>query len=177
MSELWNLARMAWPGALPELQPLGVYLDKVRVDRRRRLEPKPGALVLVLSGHLSEWIDVTDRRSCIVGQYGPRDLVVMRVGTLIADRKTDALILAPGWEAALLEAGSLVQMLREAEAADLKRRLSQAMCLTITERVQQYVTDSGVDAGMVSRQRLAAVLGGSREMVSRVLKDLAKEPA
>ena len=175
MRDLWRLALTAWPGALPELQPLGVYVDKVRIDRRGRLDPKPGSLVLVLSGHLSEWMQPDVNRACIVGQYGPRDIVVMPAGRLAADMKTDVLVFDQGWEAYLPEAHALVLMLRQAEAAELKRRLSQAMCLTITERVRRYVEDNELDVNEVSRQHLAAVLGGSREMVSRVLKEMAAE--
>jgi len=176
MIDLWRLALTAWPGALPEHQPLGVYVDKVRLDRHGTLEPKPGALVLVLSGHLSEWMQPAINRDCIVGQYGPRDIVAMPVGRLAADKKTDVLVFDQGWEAHLPEAHALVRMLREAEAVDLKRRLSQAMCLTITERVRRHVEDNAIDIDLANRQHLAAVLGGSREMVSRVLKDMASEP-
>lgn len=175
MRDLWKLARTTWPGALPELQPIGVCLDKVRLARRELLEPRPGALVMVLSGHLSEWMEPSFSRSCIVGQYGPRNIVAMPVGRLAADTRTDVLIFAPGWEAALPEAHALVRMLRDAEGAELKRRLSQSMCLSISERVRRHVEDNAIDIDLASRQHMANVVGGSREMISRVLKDMAAE--
>jgi len=175
MLDLWHLALSAWPGALPQQQPAGVIVDKVRLTRGALVRVQPGALILVLCGGLSEWMSPDLDRTCIVREYGPREPIPMPVGQLRADIKTELLVFAPGWEAALPEAHALVRMLRDAEAVDLKHRLSVVMCLSLTERVRRYVDDHAIDVNSAQRQRLANVLGGSREMVSRVLKEMATE--
>lgn len=175
MADLWMLTRNTWPGALPERQPADVFVAKAKFGRGAIVSALPGALVIVLCGRISEWMSPDLDRSCIVREYGPREPIVLPVGQLRAAMKTEVLVLSPGWEASLKEAHALVRMLRDAEAVDLKRRISEVVCLTIGERVRRYVQDTGADIDKVQRQHLAHVIGASREMVSRVLKDMAQE--
>lgn len=177
MADLWTLTRTTWPGALPERQPSDVYVNKAKFGRGAIVSALPGALIIVLCGRISEWMSPELDRSCIVREYGYREPIVLPVGQLRAAVASEVLVLSPGWEASLKQAHNLVRMLRDAEAVDLKRRFSEAACLTIGERVRRYVQDTGADIDKVSRQHLAHVIGASREMVSRVLKDMAQERA
>lgn len=175
MCELWNLARCAWPGSLPVEQPDGVLLTKTRLPRCAVIQIKPGALAVVLSGRVAEWMYPYQRRACIVREYRPREPIAMLVGELRADVQTDLLIFSPGWEEALPDALALVRMLRDAEANELKSRLAVVMCMSVQERVRRYVQENDISIDTVKRQRLAHLLGASREMVSITLSKMVKE--
>lgn len=175
MADLWQAALSAWPGKLPQAQPVGVYIDKTRLSRGEHIKPRPGALVLVLTGCLSEWMHPSDTRSCIVQEYGPRDLVVSPVGRLSARSITDVLVFSPGWDDLLPQAANLVRMLKDAEAADIKTRMAEVMCLPVKERVQAYVRINGLDVCRVKREHVARVVGCSREMVSKILCQMERE--
>lgn len=104
--------------------------------------------------------------------------------TVRADIQTDVLLLGRAEFARCLPENNamayaimkgLVQRLRQAD-----RKIESLALMDVYGRVARALTDSAVEqapgqwviAGKISRQELAKMIGASREMVSRVIKDL-----
>lgn len=173
MVDLWSLARSSWPGALPDTCPADVHIEKRSLRRFETLHVAPGALVIVLSGSVAEWAVDRNTAHCILEVHGSRDIVLHVVGTLRADISSDVLVFSPGWERGLPQAARLLAMLREAAAHDYKHRIAELMCTNVRERVERHVLAHCLNVNTVPRRRIALRIGASREMVSRILAEMA----
>jgi CRP/FNR family cyclic AMP-dependent transcriptional regulator len=146
---------------------------------------------LVLSGNLNVMVSNADGREAILSILGPGEMfgemgvlddearsatvVAVTSSTLVAITKTDfKRHLRENFDVALYVMRKLVQRLRSAD-----RRIESLALLDVSGRVVRLLRDFGESAGgehpmvrKISRQEIAKMVGASREMVSRVLKDL-----
>jgi CRP/FNR family cyclic AMP-dependent transcriptional regulator len=165
-----------------------------RVPRGARLirEGEPTDFVyLILSGSLNVMVSDVDGREAILSILGPGEMVgemgvlddqarsatvvATSTSTLVTLTKTDfRRHLRENFDISLYVMRKLVQRLRAAD-----RRIESLALLDVGGRVVRLLRDiaeAEVDARRVtrriSRQEIAKMVGASREMVSRVLKDL-----
>jgi CRP/FNR family cyclic AMP-dependent transcriptional regulator len=171
-----------------------------RVSMLRRVER--GALVvregepidfvyLILAGTLNVVVDDEDGREAILSMLGPGELfgemgaldgqvrsatvIAVTPGVLVAIGKTDfKRCLLANFDVARFVMCKLAQRLRLAD-----RRIESLALLDVTGRVVRLLremadTEDGkrVVSAKLSRQDIAKMVGASREMVSRVVKDL-----
>lgn len=146
---------------------------------------------LVLSGNLNVMLTNADGREAILSILGPGEMfgemgvlddearsatvVAVTPGTLVAITKSDfKRHLRENFDVALYVMRNLVHRLRSAD-----RRIESLALLDVSGRVVRLLRDFGESAGgehpmvrKISRQEIAKMVGASREMVSRVLKDL-----
>jgi CRP/FNR family cyclic AMP-dependent transcriptional regulator len=146
---------------------------------------------LVLSGNLNVMVSNPEGREAILSILGPGEMfgemgvlddearsatvVAVSAGTLVAITKSDFKHhLRENFDVALYVMRKLVQRLRAAD-----RRIESLALLDVSGRVVRLLRDIAEAATgeqiitrRVSRQEIAKMVGASREMVSRVLKDL-----
>jgi CRP/FNR family cyclic AMP-dependent transcriptional regulator len=146
---------------------------------------------LVLSGNLNVMVCNADGREAILSILGPGEMfgemgvlddearsatvVAVTSSTLVAISKSDfKRHLRENFDIAVYVMRKLVQRLRSAD-----RRIESLALLDVSGRVVRLLRDFGESAGgedpkmrRISRQEIAKMVGASREMVSRVLKDL-----
>lgn len=146
---------------------------------------------LVLSGNLNVQVSDAEGREAILSMLGPGELfgemgvlddearsaTVMAVtpSVLIVITKTDfKRCLQENFDVSHYVMRKLIQRLRTAD-----RRIESLALLDVGGRVVRLLQDMGETAGSeamrtrkISKQEIAKMVGASREMVSRVLKDL-----
>ena len=153
------------------------------------------ALIILLTGKARVVNSDARGREVILATMNPGDYVGKmsliddepHSATVLTEMQTDVLVLSrPEFERCLPERDSmayailrgLVQRLRYAD-----RKIESLALLDVYGRVAMALLESaaenppceqghGVIAGRVSRQNIAKMVGASREMVSRVMKDL-----
>lgn len=153
------------------------------------------ALIILLTGKARVVNSDARGREVILATMNPGDYVgemsliddEPHSATVLTEMQTDVLVLSrPEFERCLPERDSmayailrgLVQRLRYAD-----RKIESLALLDVYGRVAMALLESaaenppceqghGVIAGRVSRQNIAKMVGASREMVSRVMKDL-----
>ena len=158
---------------------------------------KQGALFILLAGRARVVVTDTKAREVILATLHPGDYIgemslideEPHSANVEAEVQTDALVLAGAdFTRCLLENSStvsavmkgLVQRLRSAD-----RKIESLALLGVYGRVANVLLDSGVPIpgpdnirvirDKISRQDIAKMVGASREMVSRVMKDFEEQ--
>ncbi len=148
-------------------------------------------IYFVLSGNLKVLVSDEDGREVILTMMGPGEVFGemgvldedVRSATVLAVSSANLVVMSKGdfkrvmldnAEVALQITRNLVQRLRQAD-----RQIESLALLDVYGRVARLLLDMAEDVGgqkvvtrKISKQDIAKMIGASREMVSRVMKDL-----
>jgi CRP/FNR family cyclic AMP-dependent transcriptional regulator len=148
-------------------------------------------IYFVLSGNLKVLVSDEDGREVILTMIGPGEVFGemgvldedVRSATVLAVSSANLVVMSKGdfkrvmldnAEVALQITRNLVQRLRQAD-----RQIESLALLDVYGRVARLLLDMAEDVGgqkvvtrKISKQDIAKMIGASREMVSRVMKDL-----
>ena len=148
-------------------------------------------IYFVLSGNLKVLVSDEDGREVILTMIGPGEVFGemgvldedVRSATVLAVSSANLVVMSKGdfkrvmldnAEVALQVTRNLVQRLRQAD-----RQIESLALLDVYGRVARLLLDMAEDVGgqkvvtrKISKQDIAKMIGASREMVSRVMKDL-----
>ena len=148
-------------------------------------------IYFVLSGNLKVLVSDEDGREVILTMIGPGEVFGemgvldedVRSATVLAVSSANLVVMSKGdfkrvmldnAEVALQITRNLVQRLRQAD-----RKIESLALLDVYGRVARLLLDMAEDVGgqkvvtrKISKQDIAKMIGASREMVSRVMKDL-----
>ncbi len=179
------------PAALNAIARSAMRRNVIRGTQVIREGESTDFVYLVLSGNLNVMVSNADGREAILSILGPGEMfgemgvlddearsatvVAVTPGTLVTITKSDfKRHLRENFDVALYVMRKLVQRLRTAD-----RRIESLALLDVSGRVVRLLRDFGETAGSehpmvrkITRQEIAKMVGASREMVSRVLKDL-----
>lgn len=169
MIPLHDLLVRRWPGAVPAQQPPHLTLTLVRLCRREVYSPREGSAFFVVSGKLRESLTTSRGREFIVRDYATGHELFKCVGVLRAEVATSLVEIGPGWERELPELAVVRIAVLERQVSETTRRLVQTATENIAERVKRFAAEN---PGPLRPQHVARCVGASREMCSRVLKEL-----
>lgn len=177
MIDLWQVLRATWMVALPPEQPSGVGVRKERLGRGDLLRLEPEQFAVVLAGGVTDRVSSAAGAVAVIGQYAARDPILMPVGDLRAEARTEVLVLLDGWQQALPEAAALVQMLTAAELLQTKRRLASVMTEPVGQRIRMHLLSEGIEPEKASPTEVARYVMCTRERASQVINQMRREAA
>lgn len=168
---LYQVFRRAFPGATPATCDFQ-GIRKVVLQRNEIHAYSAGSLLVVVTGKLLEQCVTPAGRMAIVERYTASGVVLSPAGQLRAAVETHALVLAAGWERALPEVVTYMAGLQQQRLTDRTQRLASAMVDSLTERVHEFVARN---PDIESPTEISRRVGGSREMCSRILRELGAQ--
>lgn len=165
---LYQVFQRAFPGPTPATCDFQ-GIRKVVLKRNEIHAHGAGSLVVVVTGKLLEQCVTPAGRMAIVERYAASGVVVAPAGQLRAATCTHLIVLADGWQRALPEVASQVTRLQQQRLTERTQRLASAMVDSLTERVHDFVARN---PDVQSPSEISRHVGGSREMCSRIMRDL-----
>lgn len=163
---IWKAVRTAVSVRLPDQPPL-CKLTKIRL-RRGQLLKEPGEFI-VLCGEVVDIRIADNGREFIYGSLKHGDISTRRFGKFRGTANTDIVMLSPGWDLAYPELAQYRADALEAQAKDLGDMVMLLATSDVRDRVQAFVDKH---PSVTSPSKVAKHVGGSREMCSRVLKEM-----
>lgn len=172
MNMTYQMLRDVWPGHLPDQKPTDIDVQKVRLQRGQTYFAKRERIFVVAYGRLVETVLSDAGREAHLDEYRPGEYTPHVVGVLRAAVATVVIEVGEGWRTAMPSMRDAVLASIEGRIEDLSYRLASASCDTVLERVQQLLRRH---PDLRSPTVIARRVGASREMCSKVLRDLNLE--
>lgn len=163
---IWRAVRTAVSIRLPDEPPL-CKLTKVRLRRGQLL--KATGEFIVLCGEVVDIRIADNGREFIYGSLKQGDISTRCFGKRRGAVQTDIVMLSPGWDLAYPELAQYRAKALEAQAKDLGEMAMLLATHDVRDRVQAFVKKH---PGVTSPAVVSKHVGSSREMCSRVLKEL-----